>query len=588
MRLTISWALVAIFLFLYVLPLGVRPLVIPDEVRYGEVPREMLASGDWIVPRLNGLRYFEKPPLGYWLNAASIRLFGPTAFAVRLPSAVSVGLTALLLFLWARRFADDKDVPLLATTVFLLSFEVLAVGTFSVLDSVLSLFTTGTLVCFHLASASEPSRRRIVLLVLAGAACGLAFLTKGFLALVVPSLVIVPFLAWEGRFRALLRMVWLPLLTAVLLVLPWAIAIHRREPDFWHYFFWVEHVNRFLSPSGGQHPQPLWFYIPFLLGGAMPWTPLLGTILQGLRNSSRKEPAIRLAVCWLVLPFLFFSACRGKLGTYILPCFPPLAFLIAIGTLRCLKQGDFKGFDRGAWVLVGMSGLCFVALLAGLSTTPEMREVVTGARWSVLAAGLLLWAVFSLAAVTARDLRRKLTLYSAGPVLFMFSWPIVSPAVLTTAKTPGTFLLSNAGNISPNSILVTDSALTASVCWYYRRNDAFIVGREGEFDYGLAYEDGRHRFVPAERLTQFVRENIAAGCVVLIAREDRYREEYEPFLPPPARVVSCQELVFVVFETPLVSGRQGRDRIGVDAADHHRAAPAGYSDGGAGLSSRFR
>jgi 4-amino-4-deoxy-L-arabinose transferase len=588
MRLTIPWVLVAMFLFLYVLPLGVRPMVIPDEVRYGEVPREMLASGDWIVPRLNGLRYFEKPPLGYWLNAASIRLFGPTAFAVRLPSAVSVGLTALLLFLWARRFADDKDVPLLATTVFLLSFEVLAVGTFSVFDSMLSLFTTGTIVCFHLASASEPSRRRIVLLVLTGVACGLAFLTKGFLALVVPALAIVPFMIGEGRCRTLPRMVWLPLLTAVLLVLPWAMAIHRREPDFWHYFFWVEHVNRFLSPSGGQHPQPFWFYVPFLLGGAMPWTPLLGTIIQGLRSSSRKEQAIRLALCWLAMPFLFFSACRGKLGTYILPCFPPLAFLIAVGTLRCLRAADFKGFARGAAVVVVVSGLSLLALLAGLAFAPEMCQVVTLARWSVLAAGLLLWVVFSLAAVAARDLRRKLALYSAGPVLFMFSWAMVSPAVLKTAKTPGTFLLSNAENIPANSILITDNALTASVCWYYGRSDAFIVDREGEFGYGLAYEDGRHRFVPTERLTQFIRENTAAGCVVLIAREDRYREEYEPFLPPPARVVSCQKLAFVVFGTPLVPGGQGRDRIGVDAADHHRAAPAGYSDGGSWLSSRFR
>lgn len=548
MRLTIPLALVGVFLFLYILPLGVRPLVIPDETRYGEIPREMLASGDWIVPRLNGLRYFEKPPLGYWLNATSMWLFGQNAFAVRLPSAVSVGLTALLLFLWARRFTDDEDVPILATTIFLLSFEVLAVGTFSVLDSMLSLFTTGTIVCFHLAYAASSSHRRVALLSLMGVACGMAFLTKGFLALVVPALVIVPFMIWEGRFRTLLRMAWLPLTTANVLVLPWAAAIHWREPDFWHYFFWVEHIDRFFSPSGGQHPEPFWFYIPFLLGGAMPWTPLLGTIVQGLRKSNRKEQAIRLAICWVTLPFLFFSACSGKLGTYILPCFPPLAFMVAVGTLRCLRAADFKGFARGATVIVVISGLSLLALLTGLAFVPEMSQVVTLGRWVILAAGLLLWAVFSLAAIKSKGLHWKLVLYSAAPVLFMFSWPLVSPAVLKTTKSPGAFLLSQIQDIPENSILIADSALTASVCWYWERDDVLIAGSKGEYAYGLAYRDGQHRLLNAEQIAQVIAEKMATDCVVLMVREDLYRQLCQQLLRQPIRVAVCQDLVFALFD----------------------------------------
>ena len=89
-------ALILVYLVVYILPLDLRPLMIPDETRYAEIPREMLKSGDWIVPRLNGLRYFEKPPMGYWLNAMSISLFGENGFAVRLSSALAAGLTALL------------------------------------------------------------------------------------------------------------------------------------------------------------------------------------------------------------------------------------------------------------------------------------------------------------------------------------------------------------------------------------------------------------------------------------------------------------------------------------------------------------
>jgi 4-amino-4-deoxy-L-arabinose transferase-like glycosyltransferase len=118
-----------------------------------------------------------------------------------------------------------------------------------------------------------------------------------------------------------------------------------REPGYWHYFFWVEHIQRFLSPDKAQHPQPFWFYVPILLGGAMPWTPLAGPIIVGLRHVGTKDPMVRLAVCWLVMPLALFSASSGRLGTYILPCFPPLAFLIAIGLTECLRL-DVEQFVR--------------------------------------------------------------------------------------------------------------------------------------------------------------------------------------------------------------------------------------------------
>jgi 4-amino-4-deoxy-L-arabinose transferase len=119
----------ALFLFLYIASLGFRPIMIPDEARYAEIPREMIASGDWIVPRLNGLPYFEKPVLGYWLNALSILLFGENAFAIRFPSALAAGLTALLLFLMVRRSAGGHRLAILAALVFLTCLEVFAVGT---------------------------------------------------------------------------------------------------------------------------------------------------------------------------------------------------------------------------------------------------------------------------------------------------------------------------------------------------------------------------------------------------------------------------------------------------------------------------
>jgi len=518
------WLLVAVFIFLYLALLGVRPVVIPDETRYGEIPREMLTSGDWIVPHLDGMRYFEKPVLGYWLNAAAVRLFGDSAFATRLPSAVAVGLTALLLFLWARRFSDDEVVPLFATAAFLLSFEVLAVGTFCVLDSMLSLFVTAAIAAFDLSLGQASRRRRAVLLVVAGAACGLAFLTKGFLAVVIPVLVIVSFSLWQGQFKVAFHTAWMALVPAVLVVLPWALMIHRREPDFWHYFFWVEHVDRFIAPRGGQHPEPLWFYVPILLAGAMPWTPLIGAVVVGLKHANWHSPMVRLAVCWFILPFVFFSACSGKLGTYILPCFPPLAFLVAVGTLECLRMGDVKGFITGAWVVLTLVAILFAALVVSLFVVPKLTASVGLWKWGGAGVGLLIWGAFCHAAISCRRIHQRLLFYCAGPVLFMFSWPLIVPAALETRKAPGVFLRSNADRVSADSILVAENGLTAAVCWQYGRDDVYILGSEGEYEYGLSYPDSCHRHLAIEQLKQMILRQPQPRHVVLILKAGHYAE----------------------------------------------------------------
>jgi len=551
-RLTLSLAAVGVFLVLYIAPLGVRPLVIPDEARYAEIPREMLASGDWIVPRFNGLRYFEKPPLGYWLNAGSIGLFGENAFAIRLPSAVAAGLTALLLFVWARRFTDDGAIPLLATAVFLLSFEVLAIGVFCVLDSVLSLFVTAAIVTSYLACEQRTPRTRMILLVLAGVACGLAFLTKGFLALAVPVMVIVPFALWQGRLKICLRTAWVPLITAFLVALPWALLVHRREPDFWHYFFWVEHVARFTSPRGGQHLEPLWFYVPILIAGAMPWTALVGPIVQGLRHMNWSHPMMRLAICWLVLPFLLFSASSGKLGTYILPCFPPLAFLIAVGLLTCLGEDDTKGFVIGAWVLMLGAGSLLIALVVALFAVPGICDTVALWKWAIAAAGLLLWVVLCRAATTQRRVHAKLALCCAGPVLFMFSWHFISAAALPAKKAPGAFLLSHASGISGNSIVIAENDLAGAVCWYYQRSDVILTGGTGEYEYGLSYGDSQRRMFDVEQVKDLIIERTREEPVILVVGAECYAR-YEEQLPRPCQEERREGLVWAEYAPPAGS-----------------------------------
>ncbi|MCJ7810568.1 MAG: phospholipid carrier-dependent glycosyltransferase, partial [Desulfobulbaceae bacterium] len=154
----VSIALFVLFVLSYILPLGYRPLAIPDEARYGEIPREMLASGDWVVPHLNGLKYFEKPVFGYWANAVSIVVFGENAFALRLTSALSVMISALMIFLLVRRFSPRAPASALAPAIFLTCPLVLAIGHITILDSLLSMLLTGALVCFFFAHMAENMR----------------------------------------------------------------------------------------------------------------------------------------------------------------------------------------------------------------------------------------------------------------------------------------------------------------------------------------------------------------------------------------------------------------------------------------------
>lgn len=246
-----------LFVVLHILPLGVRPLIMPDESRYAEIPREMLESGDWIVPRLNGVRYFEKPVLGYWVTALSIMVFGENTFAIRFPSALAVGITALLVFWLGQEFMPGVPSEIFASV--LLFFPLcFFIGVFNVLDSMLSMLVTASLVAFFFAYMAKRPVSKVIFLALCGGFGALAFLVKGFVALVIPISAILPFLFWERR-PAFIKNFWVVLTGVVLVSLPWCILIYLRESEFWNYFFWHEHIRRFLHASPGQHAQPFWF-----------------------------------------------------------------------------------------------------------------------------------------------------------------------------------------------------------------------------------------------------------------------------------------------------------------------------------------
>jgi 4-amino-4-deoxy-L-arabinose transferase len=509
-------ALLALYVLVYLAPLGVRPLVSPDEARYAEISREMIVSGDWVSPRFNGVRYFEKPIMGYWLNSLSFEVFGENAFALRLPSALAAGLTALLVFLLAARFATRASAYL-AAAIYLTTLLVSGVGTFAVLDTFLALFLTGALASFYAAYAARAQERRLGWLAACGAFCAAAFLSKGFLALAIPVIVAGPFLMLRRDWRNLLRMPWVPILVATVLVAPWAVLVALREPDFWHYFFWIEHVQRFLGDNA-QHLQPFWYFLVTGPFAALPWIAVLPAALIGLRRAGPAGAFLGYVIVWALMPFLFFSASKGKLLTYILPCFAPLSILLAIGLERYLGAGLRRAYSIGAALLGGLLLLALVLLAAaqrGAFDATLFADGETPRLFALLTclAGALAAAILALAARAA--VTRLVAIGAAGIALVLPLQLAPLPQWLLDSKAPAGFLAADIA-VDADTILISDAPLFGAVAWSFGRDDVYLLS-EGEISYGLAYPESRHRSLDEARLDALVAAH--AGDVVMILRD---------------------------------------------------------------------
>ena len=533
-----GFALILVFIFLYIVPLGVRPMVMPDETRYAEISREMITTGDWVTPKLDGLRYFEKPVLGAWLNAISISLLGENAFAIRLPSAVSVGFSTLLIFFLVKSFDEGGTrQAILASAAFLTSFEVFGVGTFCILDSIFSMCVTATIVFFYFGWEKRMLRtQKNLFFLIAGICCGLAFLAKGFIAFVLPVIVIAPFLIWQRQWKELLRVWWIPLTAAAVIVLPWSLLVNMKEPDFWRYFFWQEHVQRFLNPDSGQHSKPFWFYIPIILAGALPWSTWLPNAVAGVKDIKFKDSFIRFMACWLLFPLLFFSACGGKIGTYILPCFPPLLILLVTGFLRwyTLPGKEIK-FKKNLYTSAGI--MCLIAATLIFAQTSsfisfKIYRSGEGWKWGLLVIAFGAYAAFLVAAGRKKTLNKRLVCCSLAPMLLMLSLPFILPDQFKSRKMPGEFLLKNENQIHPDKILISDSYMTPAVCWFYKRNDVYLFGRTGEFEYGLSYKDESGRLIDRSGFETFMQKHANGAKVLLITTEKNYAE-YRKEMPTP-------------------------------------------------------
>jgi 4-amino-4-deoxy-L-arabinose transferase-like glycosyltransferase len=474
-------------------------LLRPDEGRYAEIAREMLASGDWLTPRLNDVLYFEKPPLQYWATALIFAVFGLDEWTARLWTALTgfAGL-ALVCALGTRLYGALAGRY--ATVVLASATLYGALGHINTLDMSFTLFVNAALACFFVAETGAGHRGRWI----AGAwlAIAAAVLSKGLVGLVLPVGVLAAYTVVKREWGLPRRLVSVPaLLLFAAVAVPWFVAMSVRHPEFARFFFLHEHFDRFVS-TGHHRTGPPWYYVPVLAAGIVPWLAFLPGALRDAwyRARSRKKgfDADLALLCACLVPFVFFSIAQSKLVTYILPVFPALAILIA-------RRLDALSAERlTAHLLVTLVGAALLLLLALLvparlpvDVPPEMQELYLP--WVVLAAlSLVLLTALSLNLAMQRQAVAAVVALGIAGVAFyqlgLAGYQTLSSAV--SAEELGERL---EPQVPRDAAVYAIDYLDAGLPFYLRR-PVTLVKHAGELDFGLGIEP--QKWVPDE--AQFV------------------------------------------------------------------------------------
>ena len=458
--------------------LGHRTLSIPDEGRYVEISREMIETGDFVTPRLNGIKYFEKPVLFYWLETIVVSIAPENETVLRLWPAF-FGLLGVLITYISGYSLFSRRTGILSAVILGTSLLYYAHTRIIILDMAVSFFVSSALLSFLLATKAQTRKSQRWLLLLFFANCAFATLTKGLIGAVLPGGVILFWCLIHRNFGAL-KLAFTPWGIGLFFLIsaPWHILASLRNPEFFDFYFIHEHFTRFLT-TVHRRGQPFLFFVPIIIGGFFPWTALLFPALKKAWQN-RHNQILSFLMLWISVIFIFFSASNSKLIPYIVPIFPAMALLCGFYLDQIFDSPPSKSIRFGFSFVAGL--LFFAALIA-----LKDRDL-----WSESAmppfAVIILIVLLSMA-VTPLFIKKKfLTLFSST----------ITGTILLFTTLNGAWSLFERPTVQPLvSILKRDFNNPQNVIMYHRfyynappymGRKIPLVGGHGELDFGISVE----------------------------------------------------------------------------------------------------
>jgi len=503
-------------LALFLCRAGAMPLTDPDEGRYALIARQMATSGDWLVPRLFSLPYLEKPPLLYWLTATMFRMFGTGELSARLAPGLAAAFGVAVTGWFARSFSSTAGV--LASATLALCAIYVALARTLVTDTTFTVMLTAALFSFfkHRETPGPSNRWALAFWI----SLALATLSKGPVAIVIGGLVIAIDAILGRSLKSLFERRLIassPILLGI--ALPWFAMIQARYPTFLSFYLWKEHLER---AAGSEHAEPFYWFVPWLLGGLMPWTPFAVVAAPFWWRLSHERSlegrAARFLLVWAATVFAFFSAAGGKLATYILPMFPPLAVLLAMFLDRTLHGVISRVWLQRASAATGLSLILgAIALPASVLAFPAV-----GLDTRILIALPLLVG-------GAAILRACVASRGAGPIaevvltsaLFYVVLGCVAPG-LAASFTAKPLIDRVAAEIGPDDACAVWGKYLPSAAFYLPR-PPWLVGTRRELRYGASLVGGSPNI--AADLDEL--EQRTAGQRLYVLTDDRSKREQE-------------------------------------------------------------
>jgi len=499
--------------------LGSYSLKEPDEGRYAEIPREMVETGDYVVPHLNYVRYFEKPPLLYWITALSYRTFGINEWSFRFPNALFGLIGVVITFLFVARWFNEKTA-FISSIILMSSFGFSAMAHIVTIDMLFAVLLSISLLCFF----EFYQKRHPLFLYLFFTTLALATLAKGPVALILLGITIFLFLLSEKDLFFLKHMASVKgIMLFAIIAVHWFIAISLKEKEFFNFFFIDQHILRFLTTKH-KRSGPIYYFLPVLFGGLFPWSIFLPRAVMRLWRV--KE--LKLFFIWSAVVFVFFSISGSKLPPYILPIFPGLSIILGyffergwldtkqnceiIIYMLCLFIFTIGGFVYASGMLDGYLN----SLIHTSFTSKDIRGLSLGI--SIISLSMLIIMMF----------KKMRSLKSLAFILWGFSFSIIillmlHSHVVDMVNTTKRLAQRINAEKKPDAIIVNYGSFEETLPFYIGGR-TYLVSYTGELEMGSKYKDAKEFFLNEDEFVRLFRSEKDVWVVFKIKKFVRLKE----------------------------------------------------------------